>query len=42
MFRDRGTMVRFIVLGLLGFALAIPFVWMTGASVKSRVTSVWP
>lgn len=35
-FRDRSTMVRFIVLGLLGFVLAIPFVWMTGASVKSR------
>ncbi|MBT3342837.1 MAG: carbohydrate ABC transporter permease [Gemmatimonadetes bacterium] len=35
-FKDRGVLVRFIVLGLLGFVLAMPFVWMIGASVKSR------
>jgi ABC-type glycerol-3-phosphate transport system permease component len=28
--------VRFVVLGLLGFLLAMPFVWMAGASLKSR------
>lgn len=35
-FKDRSALIRFITLGLLGFALAMPFVWMIGASVKSR------
>ncbi|HJN26865.1 MAG TPA: hypothetical protein QF604_03010, partial [Candidatus Latescibacteria bacterium] len=35
-FKDRGALIRFIALGLLGFILAMPFVWMIGASVKSR------
>ena len=36
LFGKRGTSTRFIVLVVLGFALAMPFVWMMGASVKSR------
>ena len=36
LFRKRSTLFRFIVLVALGFALAMPFVWMMGASVKSR------
>jgi ABC-type glycerol-3-phosphate transport system permease component len=35
-FKNRGALIRFIVLALLGFTLAMPFVWMIGASVKSR------
>ncbi|MFT5088705.1 MAG: multiple sugar transport system permease protein [Candidatus Latescibacterota bacterium] len=35
-FDNTSTRVRFVVLGLLGFMLAMPFVWMVGASFKSR------
>ncbi len=33
---DTSARTRFIALGLVGFLLALPFVWMTGASLKSR------
>lgn len=35
-FRDTSTRLRFVALALLGFMLAMPFVWMMGASFKSR------
>lgn len=33
---DTSARTRFFALGLVGFLLALPFVWMTGASLKSR------
>jgi len=33
---DTSARTRFVALGLVGFLLALPFVWMTGASLKSR------
>ncbi len=35
-FDNTSTRVRFLALILLGFMLAMPFVWMAGASLKSR------
>lgn len=35
-FDSTSTRVRFLALILLGFMLAMPFVWMAGASLKSR------
>jgi multiple sugar transport system permease protein len=35
-FDSTSTRVRFVAMGLLGFMLAMPFVWMVGASFKSR------
>ena len=35
-FDSTSTRVRFVAMGLLGFMLAMPFVWMAGASFKSR------
>ena len=35
-FDNASTRVRFVALGLLGFMLAMPFIWMVGASFKSR------
>ena len=35
-FDSNSTRVRFVTLGLLSFLLAMPFVWMAGASFKSR------
>ncbi len=35
-FDSASTRVRFVALVLLGFLLAMPFVWMAGASFKSR------
>lgn len=35
-FEQTSTRVRFLALVLLGFMLAMPFVWMMGASFKSR------
>ena len=32
----RQGLTRFIVLALLGFTMAVPFVWMAGSSLKSR------
>jgi multiple sugar transport system permease protein len=36
LFRYRSSLIRFAALGLLGFTLAMPFIWMVGASLKSR------
>lgn len=35
-FRSRVSLARFAALAMLGFILAMPFVWRTGASFKSR------
>ena len=35
-FDSTSTRVRFVAMGLLGFMLTMPFVWMAGASFKSR------
>lgn len=35
-FDNTSTRIRFVALGLLGFMLAMPFIWMVGASFKSR------
>ena len=35
-FDSVSTRLHFAVLGLLGFLLAMPFIWMAGASFKSR------
>ncbi len=34
--RNLGTVVRILVLSIIGFAISIPFVWMVGASFKPR------
>ncbi|NLN88638.1 MAG: carbohydrate ABC transporter permease [candidate division WS1 bacterium] len=36
MLRTLGTVVRVVVLSIIGFAISIPFVWMVGASFKPR------